>query len=140
MRHPLMEGSYPSIKIKFSWCLPWRLRLKEMIPISWEISCVLSHVWLLLTPWTIACQAPLSMGFSRQEYWSELPFPLQGIFLTLEIESVILASPALQDGFFTTKPPGKPWERYFWVLKLAIHLKVNVKSLSHVLLLGPDGL
>ena len=35
----------------------------------------LSHVWLLLTPWTVACQAPLSMGFSRQEYWSGLPFP-----------------------------------------------------------------
>ena len=35
----------------------------------------LSHVWLLTIPWTIALQAPLSMGFSRQEYWSELPFP-----------------------------------------------------------------
>ena len=35
----------------------------------------LSHVQLLVTPWTVACQAPLSMGFSRQEYWSGLPFP-----------------------------------------------------------------
>ena len=34
-----------------------------------------SHVWLFVTPWTVAHQAPLSMGFSRQEYWSELPFP-----------------------------------------------------------------
>ena len=36
---------------------------------------LLSHVQLLATPWTVACQAPLSMGFSRQEYWSGLPFP-----------------------------------------------------------------
>ena len=36
------------------------------------------------TPWTVACQAPLSMGFSRQEYWSGLPFPSPGIFLTQE--------------------------------------------------------
>ena len=38
----------------------------------------LSHVGLFVTLWTIACQAPLSMGFSRQEYWSELPFPFSG--------------------------------------------------------------
>ena len=35
----------------------------------------LCHVWLFVTPWTVACQAPLSMGISRQEYWSGLPFP-----------------------------------------------------------------
>ena len=43
---------------------------------------LLSHVWLLATPWTVAHQAPLSMGLSRQEYWSGLPFLLQGIFPT----------------------------------------------------------
>ena len=41
-----------------------------------------SHVWLWATLWTVACQAPLSMGFSRQEYWSGLPCPPQGIFPT----------------------------------------------------------
>ena len=40
--------------------------------------CVLSWFWLFVTRWTVACQAPLSKGFSRQEYWSGLPFPLQG--------------------------------------------------------------
>ena len=43
--------------------------------------CVLSHfscVWLFVTPWTVACQVPLSMGFSRQVHWSGLPFPLPG--------------------------------------------------------------
>ena len=39
---------------------------------------MLSHVWLFVTPWTVAHQAPLSMGFSRQEYWSGLPFPSSG--------------------------------------------------------------
>ena len=38
----------------------------------------LSHIQLFATPWTVACQAPLSMGFSRQEYWSGLPFPPPG--------------------------------------------------------------
>ena len=42
----------------------------------------LSCVWLFATPWTVAHQAPLSMGFSTQEYWSGLPFPFPGIFLT----------------------------------------------------------
>ena len=36
---------------------------------------LLSHVWLFATPWTVACQAPLSIGFSREEYWDRLPFP-----------------------------------------------------------------
>ena len=43
---------------------------------------LLSHVQLFATPWTVACQAPPSMGFSRQEYWSGLSFPSLGIFPT----------------------------------------------------------
>ena len=50
-------------------------------------ACVLSHVWLFATPWTVACQAPLSMGFSRQEYWSELPFPIPGISINTKWEN-----------------------------------------------------
>ena len=55
-----------------------------------------------MTPWTIALQAPLSMGFSRQEYWSELLFPSPGDLLDPGIELVSLMSPALAAGFFTT--------------------------------------
>ena len=44
----------------------------------YECACLLSCVQLLVTPWTVACEAPLSMGFSRQEYWRELPFPTLG--------------------------------------------------------------
>ena len=43
---------------------------------------MLSRVQVFATPWNVACQAPLSTGFSRQEYWRGLPCPLQGIFLT----------------------------------------------------------
>ena len=49
-----------------------------------------SHVWLFATLWTVARQAPLSMGFSRQEYWSGLPFPPLGIFLIQGSNSSLL--------------------------------------------------
>ena len=52
--------------------------------------------------WTVADQSPLSMGFSRQEYWSGLPFPSPGDLPDPGIELVSLASPALAGGFFTT--------------------------------------
>ena len=45
--------------------------------------CVLSHVRLLATPWTAAYEAPLSMGFSRQEYWSGVPLPSPNIHFRL---------------------------------------------------------
>ena len=65
-------------------------------------SCVLSHVRLLVTPWTVAHQAPLSMGFSRQEYWRGLVLPSPGDLPDPGIEPV---SPALAGGFFITAPP-----------------------------------
>ena len=65
---------------------------------------LLSRVRLFATPWTIAHQAPLSVGFSRQEYWSGLPFPSPGNLPDPGIKTV---SPAFTDGFFTTEPPGK---------------------------------
>ena len=72
----------------------------------WSCMCVqlLSHIWLFATPWTVACQAPLSMGFSRQEYWSGLPSTSPGDLPNSVIKP---ASPALAGGFFTTEPPGK---------------------------------
>ena len=69
--------------------------------------CVFSHVQFFATPWTVAHQAPLSMGFSRQEYWSRLPFPPPGDLPNPGIKST---SPILAGGFFTAEPPGKPQE------------------------------
>ena len=53
-----------------------------------------------MTPWTVACQASLSMGFPKQEYWSGLPFPSPG---DLPNPGIKPASPALVGGFFTSK-------------------------------------
>ena len=52
--------------------------------------------------WTVACQAPLSMQFSRQEYWSGLPVPTPGDLPNPGVEPTSLVSPALAGGFFTT--------------------------------------
>ena len=60
------------------------------------------------SPWTVAHQAPPSLGFSRQEYWSELPFSPPGDLPDPGIEPTSPASPALTGRFFTTVPPGKP--------------------------------
>ena len=65
----------------------------------------LSHVPLFVTPWTIACQAPLSMGFPRQEYWSGLPFPPPGDLPDPGIEPKSPVACALAGRFFTAKPP-----------------------------------
>ena len=71
---------------------------------------VLSHlicVHLFVTPWTVAYQAPLSMGFSRQEHWSELPCSPPGDLPDPEIKPVSCVS-CIAGGFFTTEPSGKP--------------------------------
>ena len=71
---------------------------------------MLGCVQLFVTPWTVAHQAPLSMGFPRQEYWSGLPFPLQGIFLAQGLNPHLLCLLHWQVDFFffTTEPSGKP--------------------------------
>ena len=69
----------------------------------------LSCVQLFVTSWTVAYQASLSMGFSRQEYWSELPFPSPGDLPDPEIEPM---SPALEADALTSEPPGKQSSLY----------------------------
>ena len=68
---------------------------------------MLSHVLLFATPWTVARQAPLSMGFPRQEYWRGLPFLSAGDLPNPGIKPMFLVSPALASDFFTTVPPRK---------------------------------
>ena len=64
----------------------------------------LSHVTLFVTLWTVACQAPMSVELSKQEYWSGLPFPFPRDLPDTGIEPI---SPALPGGFLTTEPPGE---------------------------------
>ena len=74
--------------------------------------CVLSrfsHVWLVVTPWTVARQAPSSMGFFRQEYWSGLPCPAPGDLPNPGIKPPSLMSPVLAGRFFTTSAT---WEEF----------------------------
>ena len=65
----------------------------------------LSRVQLFVTPWTVAYQAPPSMGFSKQEYWSGFPFPSPG---DLPDPGITPGSPAVQADALTSEPPGKP--------------------------------
>ena len=76
---------------------------------------LLSCVQLFGTPWTVAHQAPLSMGFPRQEYWSGLPFPSPGYLLNPGIEPV---SPALQADSLLSEPAEKP-------IKMNIYRNMN---------------
>ena len=84
----------------------------------------------LCNPWTVAHQAPLSMDFSRQEYWSGLPFPPLG---DLPHPGIKFISPALAGGFFTTEPPGKPYtglcrSHVFRILYFVVILKLHLLS------------
>ena len=68
----------------------------------------LSHVWLFVTPWTVAHQAPLSMGFPRQEEWSGLPFPSPGDLPNPGMKTMSLMSPMLAGKFLTMSATWKP--------------------------------
>ena len=82
--------------------------MKLISDILLNYECMLSHVQLFATPWTVAPQSPLSMVFSRQEYWSELPFPSLEDLPDPGIKPESLGSPAMAGRFFTTEQPGKP--------------------------------
>ena len=69
----------------------------------------LSHVRLFTATWTVACQAPLSIGFSRQEYWSGVPFPTLEDLPDPGIKPMSLVSSALAGRFFTTSAT---WETH----------------------------
>ena len=78
--------------------------------------CVLSHVQLFATPWTIALQAPLSMEFSRQEYWGGLPFATPG-----DDPRIKPRSPTLQADSLPSEPPGKStggYRRHLFLISL----------------------
>ena len=69
-----------------------------------------SNIQLFATPWTVACQPPLAIGFSRQKYWTGLPCSLPGDLPDPGIKPVSLISPAVAGGFFTTSTT---WEALF---------------------------
>ena len=98
------SGSRTFYKI-FRRSTPCKHKVTVLLPK--ELSRLLSRVQLYVTPWTVAHQAPLSIGFSRQEYWSGLPFPSPG---DLPDPGIKPRSPTLQADALTSEPPGKPKE------------------------------
>ena len=81
--------------------------------------CVLSCIWLFAIPWIVAYQAPLSIGFSKQEHCSGLPFPSPG---NLHDPGIKPRSLAFAGWFFTTEPPGKP-QVYSTVLLMVVTMQ-----------------
>ena len=99
------------------------LKLKIKVKVK-----LLSHVWLFVTPWTVAYQAPPSMGFSRQEYWSGLPFPSPR---DLPDPGIKPRSPALEAKSLPSQPPGR-W--YILSLKL---ISINFNCIWKVCFFTP---
>ena len=97
---------FPNIRLKKFYCLKSpviernRMRFLDIILLLYS----LSHVQFFATPWTVAYQAPSSMGFSRQECWSGLPFPSPGDLPDPGIEP---GSATLQADALPSEPPGK---------------------------------
>ena len=113
------------VAISFSKAWKWKVKVKS-----------LSCVWLFVTPWTTAYQAPLSMGFSRQEYWSGLPFPSPRDLPDPEIEP---RSSALQADALPSEPPGKGQfikrDLLIW-LDLFLSVKITNTQNSNLLMEG----
>ena len=80
---------------------------------------LLSCIRLFATPWIVAYQASPSMGFSRQQYWSGLPFPSPGNLPDPGIEPT---SPALAGRFFTSETPGKPYTYCLSILYIVVYI------------------
>ena len=94
-----------------------------------------SHVLFFATLWTVALQTPLSMGFSRKEYWSGLPCPPPGDLPDPGMEPVSLKSPALMGGFFTAstlQSPNNIWRGASFICLFAICLCPLVRWLFHI--------
>ena len=117
----LLKQEWPSRRVSASVRTFCHLPITPIVPVPFCVSvcvcvcvCTLSCAWLFTAPWTVACQAPqapLSMGFSRQEYWSGLPFPPPGDLPDPGIEPVSLSSPTLTGGSFTTSAT---WEDHLY--------------------------
>ena len=99
--------------------------------------CVFSHVLLFAASWTVACQSPLSVGFSRHEYWSGLLFPTPGDLSDPGIEPLSLEAPASAGGFFTTSATwdtpielAKKFIRVFYhILRISLQSKISLYCL-----------
>ena len=103
---------------------------KLCVCVCWR-TCVpnrFSFVWLFATLWTVSLQAPLTMGFSRQEYWSRLPCPPPGGLPAPGIEPMSLVSPALAGRLFTTSAT---WEAYIHKVGSCKDTEIHTHTQTH---------
>ena len=117
--HYLLKGHIFFYKYHFDSSDLWTIYYPSIwawgqFPDICVLSCF-SRVWLCANPWTVACQAPLSMGFSRQEHWSGLPFPSPEDLPAPGIEPASLTSPSLAGGFFTASATSRCIWRCNWL-------------------------
>ena len=122
-----MEKEIATHSSILSWKIPWTEEpggLQSIVIVK-----LLSLVCLFETPCIGAHQVPLSMEFSRQEYWVGLPFPTPKDLPDPGIELLSLAAPALAGEFFTTEPPGKP-SLNFITCQFIVHTLKQKKTLS----------
>ena len=84
-----------------------------------------SCIWLSATPWIVVHQSPLSMKFSRQEYWNGFPFPTSRDLPYPRTKPTSLASPELAGGFFSIAPPGKPYDKDINMLRTKLNAGWN---------------
>ena len=105
------------------------LKNMEKLTLRFTDVCMLSRfscVQFFVTPWTVAHQAPLSMGFSRQEYWSGVSCPPLG---NLPDPGIELMSPALAGGFFTTSATWEAHPKFIWNCKTILRKENKVERL-----------
>ena len=124
---------YNSQDTETAWVLISGWMYKEnVVYVQWNTCCcaVTKSCPTLCNPMDCTCQAPLSMGFSRQEYWSGLSFPPPEDLLDPWTEPTSPVSPALAGRFFTAEPPGKLLNKYY--LNRKIKIKKKKKKSSHI--------
>ena len=118
--HVYSDIIYNSQDMETAW-MPiggWMDKEKEVY-MQWNTCCLVTKSCpTFCNPMDCTCQAPLSMGFSRQEYWRGLSFPPPGDLLDPWIEPMSPVSPALAGRFFTAEPPGKPLNYYYLSRKI----------------------
>ena len=95
---------------------------------------IFCRIRLFVTPWTVAHQAPLSMGLCRQECWSGLPCPPPGEIPNPGTKPRSLLSPELGGGFFTTTPPGKPHSTTYPLITVGITFFLKLAMIQQLYL------
>ena len=124
-----MKSPVKNILFRTSLVVEW-LRCRDS---NAGVCCMLSHfscIWIFATPWTVAYQAPLTMGFSRQEYWSGLLCPPAGDLPESGIKPMSLMSPTLAGRLFTTSIPSQGTRSHMLQLKIP-YMAMKIPSTAH---------